>query len=167
MDAGMYATSVPVFSRMLKNLSAILDKGAKFAESRGIDASVLLQSRLYPDMFPLVRQVQVASDTAKGAAARLGGRDVPKFEDNETSFADLQSRIAKTVAFIESVDHDAVDASAGRPISIPRGQRTVETEGLVYLTQGATPNFYFHVTMAYAILRHNGVELGKGDFLGL
>jgi hypothetical protein len=167
MDVGTYAVSVPLFERMLGNLDGILSKAEKYLETKKIDADALLQARLYPDMFPLLRQVQLASDFAKGATARLAGIEVPKYEDKETNFADLHERIKTTLRFIKSVDVAAVNAGAKRAISIPMRDRTLSFEGLEYLTQMVLPNFFFHVTTAYDILRHNGVEVGKRDFVGV
>jgi hypothetical protein len=167
MDVGTYAVSVPLFERMLGNLDGILNKAEKYLETKKIDADALLQARLYPDMFPLLRQVQLASDFAKGATARLAGIEVPKYEDKESSFAELHERIQTTLRFIKSVDVAAVNAGARRAISIPMRDRTLNFEGLDYLTQMVLPNFFFHVTTAYDILRHNGVEVGKRDFVGV
>ena len=166
MTISMYTASVPRFSNTLKSLSEILSKAEKHAEARKFDPSVLLTARLYPDMFPLTRQVQIACDGAKGCAARLAGVDVPKHEDTESTFADLQQRIAKVISFIESVPADKIDGSEERRIVIPVRNEELVFTGLQYLTGFVIPNFYFHVTTAYGILRHNGVELGKRDFLG-
>jgi len=166
MTISMYTASTPRLANTLKNLSAILTKAEAHAEARKIDPAVLLAARLYPDMFPLSRQIQIACDNAKGAIARLAGLEVPKHEDNEKTFAELQQRIAKVVAFIESVPPQQVDGSEERKIILMlRGQETVFT-GLQYLTGFVLPNFYFHAVTAYDILRHNGVEIGKRDFLG-
>jgi hypothetical protein len=166
MTITMYTASAPRFANTLKNLSAILTKAEAHAEVRKIDPAVLIGARLYPDMLPLKSQVQIACDMAKGAVARLGGVDIPKHEDTETTFAELQLRIAKVIAFIESVPQATVEGSDDRKITLTlRGQETVFT-GLQYLTGFALPNFYFHVVTTYDILRHNGVELGKRDFIG-
>jgi hypothetical protein len=166
MTITMYTASTPRFANTLKNLSAILTKAEAHAEVRKIDPAVLIAARLYPDMLPLKSQVQIACDMAKGAVARLGGVDIPKHEDTETTFAELQLRIAKVIAFIESVPQATVEGSDDRKITLTlRGQETVFT-GLQYLTGFALPNFYFHVVTTYDILRHNGVELGKRDFIG-
>ena len=166
MTISMYTASTPRLANTLKNLSAILTKAEAHAEARKIDPTVLLAARLYPDMLPLTRQVQIACDTAKGAVARLAGLDVPKHEDTEKTFAELQQRIAKVVAFIESVSPQQIDGSEERKITLTlRGQDTVFS-GLQYLTGFVLPNFYFHAVTAYDILRHNGVEIGKRDFLG-
>ncbi len=162
----MYQASAPRFAAMLKNLSAILDKAAAHAEARKIDPLVLTSARLYPDMFPLSRQVQIACDGAKGAMARLAGVEIPKHEDTEKTFEELKARIAKTVAFIESFKPAQVDGTEDRDIVLKLRGKDAAFKGLPYLLGFAYPNFYFHVTTAYSILRHNGVELGKGDFLG-
>jgi uncharacterized protein len=161
----MYQTSVPRFANMLKNLSAILDKAQAHAEARKIDPAVLVNSRLYPDMFPVKRQVQVACDTAKGASARLAGVEVPKHEDTEETFADLKARIAKTIDFIQTLKPAQIDGSEEKNIHLKLGQREVDYKGMQYLLGHALPNFYFHVTTAYDILRHSGVELAKRDYL--
>jgi len=167
MAISMYQSSVPVFVKVLGSLSAILAKAAAYAEQKKIDPRVLLEGRLYPDMFPLTRQVQIATDGVKGCAARLAGVEVPVFEDNEASFADLEARIAKTVAFVKSVPQEKIDGSEDRDIAIPMRGQTAHFKGQPFLLEFALPNFYFHVTTAYAILRHNGVEIGKRDFLGM
>ena len=167
MSFGMYQASVPAFVKMLNNLHAILDKAERFAEERKIAPEVLLNWRLAPDMFPLTRQVQITSDMAKGAAARLAGREVPKYADDETSFAELKARIAKTVKFIESVAPKAIDGSEDRDIALTVGGQEMRFKGAPYLMHFVLPNLYFHATAAYAILRRCGVELGKGDFLGM
>ena len=162
----MHALSVPIFVRMLGNLSSILDKAATHAENRKIDPSVLLSSRLYPDMFPLIRQVQLASDFAKGSVARLAGQEPPKYEDSESTIAELKARIAKTIAFVQGFKPEQLAGSEDRDIQLKLRDQTLTFKGLPYLLTMAMPNFYFHVTTAYNILRHNGVELGKRDFLG-
>ncbi len=166
MSISMYQASVPPFLQMLTSLSAILDKAAVHAAARKIEPSVLLNTRLTPDMFPLVRQVQLAADFAKGAAGRLAGVELPKFPDEETSFAELTARIAKTVDFIETLKPAQIDGSEGREITIPIGGQPYKFTGQNYLTRFALPNFYFHHTTAYAILRQCGVEIGKRDYLG-
>jgi len=166
MSITMYSASVPRFAHTLKNLSGILTKAQDHALARKIDPAVLLSARLFPDMFAFTRQVQVACDTAKGAAARLAGQEVPKHEDTEQSFAELQQRIAKVIAFIESIPADRIDGSEERKIVLTLRGEEVTFNGLQYLTGFALPNFYFHVVTAYDILRHNGVEVGKRDFLG-
>jgi hypothetical protein len=164
--SGLYAVSVPVFARMLRNVSMLLDKMVADLEPRKVDPSVLLQSRLYPDMFPLVQQVQLACDFAKGASARLAGMPVPAFPDEEKTVDELKARINKVLVFIESVAKDEVDAGAERTITLKLRDRTVEMKGIDYLNNMAMPNFYFHCATVYAIMRHNGVAVGKRDFLG-
>ena len=166
MSFGMYQASVPAFVTMLNSLHAILDKAERFAEERKIAPEVLLNWRLAPDMFPLTRQVQIASDMAKGAAARLAGREVPKYADDEKSFGELKARIAKTVKFIESVAAKDFDGSEDRDIVLTVGGQEMRFKGAPYLTQFVLPNLYFHATAAYAILRRCGLEIGKRDFLG-
>jgi hypothetical protein len=163
----MYQASVPAFVKMLNNLHAILDKAERFAEERKIAPEVLLNWRLAPDMFPLSRQVQITSDMAKGAAARLAGREVPKYADDETSFAELKARIAKTVKFIESVAPKEIDGSEDRDIALTIGGQEMRFKGAPYLMHFVLPNLYFHTTAAYAILRRCGLEIGKRDFLGM
>jgi len=166
MQASMYTLSVPVFVKTLGNLSAILAKGAAFAEQRKIDPSVLLNMRLAPDMFPLLRQVRIACDFAKGATARLAGGEPPQWEDNETTFADLQARIARTIAFVQDFDPQRFEGAESRKVTITMRGEPVEYVGLPYLAHAVLPNFFFHATTAYGILRHAGVELGKRDFIG-
>ena len=166
MSISMYQASVPTFILSLKALSGVLDKGAKHAEAKGIDPAVLLGSRLYPDMFPLTRQVQIASDNAKGPSARLAGMEPPKFDDNEASFADLQARITKTIDFLQTLKPAQIDGSEDRQIVLQMRAGPLEFKGQAYLLHFAMPNFYFHCATVYAILRHNGVEVGKKDFLG-
>ncbi len=166
MNISMYQASAPRFVNMLNNLSAILDKAQAHAEARKIDPAVLTACRLYPDMFPFTRQVQTACDTAKGAVARLGGVEVPKHEDSEQTIAELKARIAKTIAFIETVKPAQIEGSEEKAIVLKIGPRELRFTGLQYLLGFALPNFYFHAATAYDILRHNGVELGKRDFIG-
>ena len=166
MNISMYQASAPRFANTLKNLSAILDKAQAHAEARKIDPLVLTSSRLYPDMFTLQRQVQIACDTAKGAVARLAGVENPKHEDTETTIEELKARIAKTLAFIGTVKAAQIDGSEENEIALKLGTLEVKWKGMQYLLGFAWPNFYFHATTAYAILRHNGVELGKRDFIG-
>ena len=166
MKLSMHQAGSARFAAMLRNLSAILDKAEAHAAARKIDPAALTAFRLYPDMFPLTRQVQIACDTAKGAVARLAGVEIPKHEDTEQSFAELKARIAKTVDFIESVPAAKLDGADQREVTIRQRGQDVKMSGLQYLLAVATPNFYFHVATAYNILRHNGVELGKKDFLG-
>jgi hypothetical protein len=166
MAISMYQASAPRFANTLKNLAAILDKAEAHAAAKKIDPAVLLASRLYPDMFPLVRQVQIASDTAKGAVARLAAIEVPKYEDSEQTIAELKARIAKTIDFVSSFKPAQIDGSEEKVIHLKLGQIEVQWKGMQYLLGFALPNFYFHAVTAYDILRHNGVELGKRDFIG-
>lgn len=166
MSLSMYSASIPVLVRMLGNLSAILDKAAAHAEAKKIDPQVFLSARLAPDMFALTRQVQIAGDMAKGCAARLAGLEVPSYEDSETSFPELKERIAKTVAFMQSIRPEQLDGSDERTIVLKMRSGELTFNGHDYLLGFVLPNFYFHVTTAYDILRHNGVEIGKMDFLG-
>jgi uncharacterized protein len=166
MSLSMYQASVPVFVRLLTALSAILDKAAAHAEARKIDPAALLQARLYPDMFPLLRQVLVAADFSKNGTARLAGVEPPKFEDSETTFPELKARLAKTLDYLKTIKPDQVDGSEERVITVKLGPREVTFKGQDYLLTNVLPNFYFHLTTAYAILRHNGVEIGKRDFTG-
>jgi hypothetical protein len=162
----MYALSVPVFVRMLRNLEGVLDKGAEHAAARKIDPAVLVGARLFPDMFPLAAQVRIASDFAKGAVARLSGNEPPKFEDGEATFDDLKARIAKTIAYVESFRPDQFEGAEARTVTMKMRGEDKTFDGVTYLATIVLPNFYFHVTTAYDILRHNGVELGKRDFIG-
>jgi hypothetical protein len=162
----MYQASVPVFLRTLSALSAILDKAAAHAAQRKIEPSVLLGTRLFPDMFPLARQVQLAADFAKGATARLAAIEVPKFADTEATLDELKVRIAKTVEFLKTLKPGQIDGSEDRDITIPIGGQPQSFKGQPYLLYFALPNFFFHATTAYDILRHCGVEVGKRDFLG-
>ncbi len=166
MSFGMYQASVPAFVKMLNNLSAILDKAEAYATDRNIAPEVLLNWRLAPDMFSLTRQIQIASDLAKGTAARLAGREVPSYPDEEKTFADLKARIAKTVKFIESLAPMDIDGSEGRDIALTVGGQELRFIGEPYLVHFALPNFYFHAATAYDILRRCGVEIGKRDFIG-
>jgi uncharacterized protein len=166
MKISMYQASAPRFVNMLNNLSAILDKAQAHAEAKKIDPLTLANDRLFPDMFPMKRQVQIACDTAKGAVARLAGVDVPKHEDTEQTFAELKSRIAKTIDFIGGVSPAQLEGTEDKNIHLKLGPRDVDFTGMQYLLGFALPNFYFHVTTAYDILRHNGVELAKRDYIG-
>ena len=166
MTISMYQASIPVFLRSLGNLSAILEKAAAHAEQHKIDPAVLLSTRLYPDMFPLSRQIQIATDMAKGAVARLAGVERPVHEDNETTFEQMQARIAKTLTFIRSIRPDQVDGSEDKVITLTLRGTDVQFAGQPYLLHYALPNVFFHLTTAYAILRHCGVALGKPDFIG-
>jgi uncharacterized protein len=163
----MSTASIPVFELSLGALSALLDKAEAHAEAKRIDPAVLLGARLYPDMFNFTRQVQAACDQAKNGAARLAGNDPPRYEDNETTIAELKARITKTIAFLKTVDAASIDAAVDREITFPLGPtRKGHMKGIDYLNHFALPNFHFHVTTAYDILRHSGVEIGKRDFLG-
>jgi uncharacterized protein len=166
MKISMYQASVPVLKRMLGNLTDVLHKGAAHAEAKKIDPAVLIASRLYPDMFALARQVQIASDTAKGCAARLAGTEIPKYEDNEATFPELIARITKTIAFLDTFKPAQIDGTEDKSITLQMRSGDLNFTGLSYLLNFVMPNFYFHVTTAYDILRHNGVEVGKIDFLG-
>jgi uncharacterized protein len=169
-EAGMalkiYDVSIPVLIRGLNNLAGIIDKAAAHAEAKKIDPLVFAQARLYPDMLPFTRQVQIACDAAKGCCARLAGVEVPKHEDNEATLADLKHRIAKTLDFLKSVGQDKFTDAETRSVEMKFPNRTMTFTGLEYLNGFVLPNFYFHITVAYALLRHNGVEIGKMDFLG-
>jgi len=165
MSLSMYAATVPPLRLMLKNLSALLSKAEAHVEAKKIDPTALLGARLFPDMLNFTRQIQIASDNAKGAAARLAAVDIPKFEDNETSFTELQARIDKTIAFLDTLTEAQFEGAAERKVTLVLRERTLEFTGAEYLTTWAQPNFYFHVTTAYALLRHNGIEIGKSDFL--
>jgi hypothetical protein len=163
----MYTASVPVFRQILGSLAAILEKAESHADLKKIEADALLKARLFPDMFPLLRQVQVAADFAKGTVARLGGVEVPRYEDSETDFAGLRARIEKTLAFIDSVPRDEIEVGDSREITVGTGANQRQfSNGQTYLLHYALPNFYFHATTAYDILRHSGVEIGKRDFIG-
>ena len=165
MQLSMYNITVPLFIKALSNMSPILDKAVLYAEEKKFDVSYLLQARLFPDQFPFVRQIQIVSDIAKGAAARLAGIEPPKMEDNETTVEDLKKRIERTIDFLKTLRPEDIDGSESRRISIwfmPGKYLT----GLEFLTEMALANFYFHITTAYSILRHNGVSIGKTDYLG-
>jgi hypothetical protein len=165
MALSMYQASVPVFNKMLGNLDHLFDKAVADAAARKYDPAVLLQSRLAPDMFAFTRQVQIACDHAKGAPARLAGVEVPKFDDNETSFEQLKARVQKTRDFIAGLKPEQIDGSEERVITVKAGPREFTFKGQDYLLTYAMPNFYFHYTTAYALLRHNGVAVGKTDFV--
>jgi hypothetical protein len=166
MTLSMYQASVPVFLQGLSSLSAILDKAAAQAAERKIDPSFLLNDRLAPDMLPFARQVQIASDHAKGATARLAGVEVPKFEDVEKTFDELKQRLSRVSEFVRGFDAAQIDGSEEREITLPIGGNTMTFSGQAYLLHFALPNFFFHQTTAYAILRHNGIAIGKRDFIG-
>jgi uncharacterized protein len=166
MSLSMYQASVPAFVQMLNNLSVILDKAEAHAQDRKIEPEVLLNYRLAPDMLPFVRQIQIAADLAKGAAARLAGVEVPKHDDTEKTFGDLKARITNTVTFVQSIQPNDIDGSEDRQIALTLGEHKLNFKGQPYLVHFVMPNFYFHCTTAYDILRHCGVELGKRDFIG-
>ena len=166
MTISMYQASAPRFANMLRNLSALIEKADAHCGAKKIDPAALTAFRLYPDMFAFTRQVQVACDTAKGAVARLAGVDIPKHEDTEQTLAELKQRLAKTLDFILSVNPEKIDGSDEKPVVLKLGGREVTFTGMQYLLGHAYPNFYFHVTTAYDILRANGVEVGKRDYIG-
>ena len=166
MAISIYDASVPTLIRGLGNLSAVLGKGAAFAEARKIEPAVLIGARLAPDMHPLSRQVQIASDSAKGGPARLAGAEVPSFPDTETTFAELQARIVKTIDFLQTLKPESFEGAEARTITLPNPSGEMKFSGQEFLFGFVLPNFFFHTTTAYAILRHNGVEIGKMDFLG-
>ncbi|RYF16157.1 MAG: DUF1993 domain-containing protein [Comamonadaceae bacterium] len=166
MAISMYSASVPVFQHMLRNLVHILEKAEANAQARKFDTAVLAQARLAPDMLPFTRQVLIACDAAKLAAARISGKEAPKFEDTETTFEELKARIRKTVAWLDTVTATDLDGTEDKEITFPVGREAKRTmTAQAYLATWALPNFFFHVTTAYAILRHNGVDLGKSDYL--
>lgn len=166
MTISMYQASVPRFVNILGNLSGILDKAQTHVDAKKIDATVLTGYRLFPDMLPMSTQVQIACDTAKGVVARLAGVEIPAYEDNEKTLADLKARIAKTIAFIKTMTPAQIDGTEDKEIITKRGDKETRYTGMQFLLGHAVPNFYFHVTTTYNILRHNGVEIGKRDFLG-
>ena len=166
MNISMYQASAPRFANTLKNLSAILDKAQAHADAKKLDPKVLAAARLYPDMFPMSRQVQSACDTAKGAVARLAGVEAPAHEDTEQTLEELKARIAKTITFIQSIQPAQVDGSEDKEVVLKFRSGEMKFRGMQYLLGHALPNFYFHVTTAYDILRHNGVEVGKRDYIG-
>jgi uncharacterized protein len=166
MPVSLYEVSIPIFTLSLSNLSAILDKAQSYAEAKKVDPKVMPQARLIVDMLPLSAQIQIACDTAKGAAARLAGIAVPKHEDTEATLGDLKARVAKTLDFIKTIKPEQLQGAETREIVLQFPQTTLKFNGINYLTNFVLPNFFFHVTMAYALLRKNGVDLGKRDFLG-
>jgi hypothetical protein len=166
MTISMYQASVPLMVKMLTNLKAILQKASAHAKAKKIDESALLNARLFPDMFVFTRQVQIACDTARGAAARLAGQEPPSHEDNEQSFAELISRIDRSLDYLATLKPQQIDGSETREIVRPVRGEPKKFTGINYLLQNALPNFFFHVTTAYAILRHNGIEIGKYDYIG-
>ena len=166
MTISMYQASVPRFVNILGNLANILDKAQAHVEAKKIAEGTLPGYRLFPDMLPMTSQVQIACDSAKGVVARLAGIDIPVFEDNEKTLADLKARVAKTIAFIQTITPAQIDGTEEKDIVIKRGEKETHYKGMQFLLGHAVPNFYFHVTTTYNILRHNGVEIGKRDFLG-
>ena len=166
MGISMHSASVPLFVRMLGNVLGWLDKAEAHAAAKKFDASVYLGARLAPDMLPLTKQVQIASDAAKFCVARLAGVEAPKFDDTETTLAELRERVRKTIDYVQSVPAAQIDGSEDKDVTVPRRDGPVIVKGEPYLTQFALPNFFFHITTTYALLRHNGVDLGKADFLG-
>ena len=166
MTLSMYEGSIPVFISMLKNLNGILKKGEEFANNKNIEQDVLLNSRLAADMFPLCRQVQIATDLARRGASRLAGLEIESTDDNEVTFAELIERVDKTLDFLKSIKPEQLEGTEQKELSIKAGGQTLNMTGLMMLLYFSLPNFYFHITTAYNILRHNGVELGKMDYLG-
>ncbi len=162
----MYRITLPSFIHALNSLNRILDKAIAFSEQKNIDSIVLVNTRLAPDMLPLANQIQIACDTAKGCGARLSGVEAPKYEDNEKTITELKERIDKTIAFLKSLEPTQIDGTEEKRVELKFPSFTMEFSGMDYVNQFALPNFYFHMTTAYNILRHCGVELGKRDFLG-
>jgi hypothetical protein len=166
MPVSMHSASVPIFTRMLGNVTAWLDKAEAYAAAKKFDPVIFLQARLAPDMLPFLQQIQIACDAAKFGVARLSGRDAPKFADEEKSLAELRERIGKTLDFIASVPASAIDGTEDKDVVVSRRDGSMTLKGEAYLKHFVLPNFFFHVTTTYALLRHWGVELGKADFLG-
>lgn len=166
MSFSMYSASIPAFRQILGSLLSILDKAEAHIEEKKLDPNALLQFRLFPDMLPLTRQIQIAADFAKGAGARLAGADVPAFEDTEKTIGELKLRIQRTLTFLDSLPREAIEGSAQRAITTGSGEKTKHWVGQEYLMHYALPHFYFHATTAYNILRHNGLEVGKKDYIG-
>lgn len=166
MSLSMYQASAPVFIRMLTNLRAIVEKAVAHAGIKGIDPAVLVNSRLYPDMLPLSRQVQIAADMAKNSLSRLAGLEPPKFEDTESTFAELLARIDRTIAHVKTFKPEQIDGTEGKDITLQMRTGPMEFKGQAYLIHFVLPNFYFHLAIAYGLLRSNGLELGKMDFIG-
>lgn len=167
MSISIHQASVPVFVQGLKGLKGVLTKAQAQVEAKGWDPEALLKARLYPDMFPLIRQAQIATDFAKGCCARLAGEEVPAWDDTETSFAELIARVDRAIAYVEGLDPIAFAGAEDRDITLVRRGETSLVKGLAYLQTQAQPNFFFHLTTAYAVLRHSGVEVGKRDYLGM
>ena len=165
MKVSMYSQTVPVFTKMLTNAKHWLDKGVQWSEQRKFDPNNFLGLRLAPDMLPFARQVQIASDTAKGGVARLAGVDVPKWEDNEATIADLHGRLDKTIAFCDGFKPEQIDGTDDKEIVLQMRTGEIRTNGLDFIRFRVQPNFFFHLTTMYDILRHNGVDIGKNDFL--
>ncbi len=168
MSVSMYEASVPVYTQMLGALDRVLAKAEAFAEARRFDSKVLVQARLFPDMLPLASQVRIACDAAKYGVARIAGVEAqaPKFDDGEQTLGELRERISKTLAYIGSVPREAIDGQEERDVVVPLRERRLEFKARAFLLQWSLPNFFFHVTTAYNLLRHNGVEIGKSDYLG-
>ena len=166
MSISMYQASVPRFVNILGNLSNILDKAQAHVDAKKLDPATLTTYRLFPDMLPMTKQIQIACDTAKGVVARLAGVEIPVYEDNEKTLVDLKARVAKTIAFIQTLTPGQIDGTEDKEIVIKRGDKETRYRGMQFLLGHALPNFYFHVTTAYNILRHNGIEIGKRDYLG-
>ena len=166
MSITMYSASVPIFVRMLGNLTVWLDKAEAHAQAKKFEAGVYLGTRLAPDMLPFTKQIQIACDAVKFGVARLAGIEAPKFEDDEASLADLRARIRRTLDFIQSVPASQIDGTEAKDVVVPRRDGSMTLKGEAYLKHFVLPNFFFHVTTVYALLRHNGVDLGKADFLG-
>jgi uncharacterized protein len=166
MPLSMYQASIPTFKHAMTNLIAILEKGAAYADEKKIDPGVLLNSRLFPNMLPLTRQIHIATDGVKGCAARLAGQTPPVYEDNETTFAELIARLRKTIDYLDTFAPAQIDGSEEKEITLKIGAHEMKFLGQPYLFSFVIPNFFFHVTTAYNILRHNGVEIGKQDYLG-
>ncbi len=165
MTEALHTLSVPMFNKMLGALLPIFEKAKAYAAEKKFEESVLVNARLAPDMFALARQVQIAADFAKGCAARLSQTDMPKYDDNETTFDALSARVEKTLAFVNSIDASKYTGAAERIVSISLGGKTYEMDGLSYLRDAVLPNFYFHLSMTYAVLRHHGLAIGKNDFM--
>jgi uncharacterized protein len=166
MSITMHSASVPIFTRMLSNLLLWLDKAEAHAQVKKFDTQVYLAARLAPDMLPFTKQIQIACDTAKFGVARLAGVEAPKFDDTEASLAELRERVNKTLAFVRSVPPASLEGTEAKDVVVPRRDGPITLKGEFYLKHNVLPNFFFHVTTAYALLRHNGVDLGKGDYLG-
>jgi uncharacterized protein len=167
MKITMHSMSIDTFVPVLTHLSTLLDKALAHATAKKFDPGVLVNARLAPDMFPLNRQIQIACDAAKNGSARLAVQEAPRFEDKESTLEELRTRIARTIDYLKTLSASAFEGAEDRVVKIPVGESTIEMQGLPYLQTWALPNFYFHVVATYAILRHNGVEIGKRDFLGM